>query len=215
METLFHPDSKFIRVLTKISEGIMLSLLWFFFSLPVITAGASTTALYYTVNKSLFHSSGYVWQEFWGAFKSNFKQSTIAWLLALLFYVVSIFDFFILYSLTSTNGNWNFIIFIIMLALVTFWVCYIFPCIARFENSTRLIMRNALIIAFCNLPKTILLCILLILSLAITLTYLPLIAVTPAIYMYLARWILERVFKKYTSPEDLAAEEERNQSYER
>ena len=214
MGTLFHPDSKFMLVFTKISEIIILSLLWFFLSLPVITIGASTTALYYAVNKSVVHNSGYAWLEFWSAFKSNFKQSTIAWLLALIFYGLTIFDFFILHSLTSTNVEWNFIIFFILLALVTFWVIYIFPCIARFENTTRMLMRNAFIIALSNLLYTIILCIFLILALAITLAYMPLVAVTPAIYMCLARWVLERVFKKYTSPEDLAAEEKRYQCYE-
>ena len=86
MRTLFHPDSKLMRTLTKLAEGILLSLMWFFLSVPVITAGASTAALYYTVHKSLFHDNGYVWLAFWNAFKANFKQSTIAWLLALLFY---------------------------------------------------------------------------------------------------------------------------------
>ena len=44
---LFSYDSKFSQVLLKISYGCCLNLLWFLFSLPVITIGASTTALYY------------------------------------------------------------------------------------------------------------------------------------------------------------------------
>ena len=215
MRTLFHPDSKLMRTLTKLAEGILLSLMWFFLSLPIITAGASTAALYYTVQKSLFHDNGYVWLEFWNAFKANFKQSTIAWLLALFFYGLSFLDFFILHAVSSDSSTFNYIILILMLALVICWSCYVFPCIARFQNTTRLIMRNAFIIAFCNLPRTLLLGVAFVIAVAVSLLYPPLLFITPTAYMCCARLVLEPVFRKYTSPEDLAAEEERNRIVER
>lgn len=212
MGSLFHPDSKLMRALTKLSELFILSLVWFFFSLPVITAGASTTALYYAVNKSLIHNNGYAWLVFWEAFKANFRQSTIAWLFVLLFYALSILDFFIFHSFLAGNANsyLDYIVLIVMLLLVIAWGCYVFPCIARFQNTTKLIMRNAFIIAFCNLPRTLVLCVLFVIALLMVLSFPPLLAIVPAAYMCCARHILERIFRKYTTPEDLAAEEERN-----
>lgn len=217
MGSLFHPDSKLMRALTRLLELFILSLMWFFLSLPVITAGASTTALYYAINKSLYHNNGYSWIVFWNAFKANFKQSTIAWLLVLIFYTLSIFDFFILHAFLANgaNPNLDYIVLVVMLLLVTAWGCYVFPCIARFQNTTKLIMRNAFIIAFCNLPRTLALCVLFAIALIMVLSFPPLLAVVPAVYTCCARWILERVFRKYTTPEDLAAEEERNRVFER
>ena len=110
MESLFNFDNKIFRILRKFCEMIYLSLLWLLFSLPIITIGASTTALYYATNKSLFHDRGYVWNEFWDSFKSNFKQSTICWLMMLGIYLLTIVDFWILYTL-SPSGEKNIIIF--------------------------------------------------------------------------------------------------------
>ena len=60
MKGLFSPDSAIGKALTKIGELVILSIIWFITSLPVITIGASTTALYYATVKSLRMGRGYV-----------------------------------------------------------------------------------------------------------------------------------------------------------
>ena len=70
-------DNKIFQMLEKIIDCIYSSILWFIFSLPLITAGASTTALYYTVNKVIRYDRGNMSKEFFKAFKSNFRQSTL------------------------------------------------------------------------------------------------------------------------------------------
>ena len=64
MNNIFNYDNGFFRVVNKIVDGFWASILWFIFSLPVVTFGASTTAFYYTVHKSLRGNRGYVWRSF-------------------------------------------------------------------------------------------------------------------------------------------------------
>ena len=68
-------------ILDKITDTIFLSLVFLLFSIPIFTIGASMTALYYTVNKVQRHSRGYMWGEFTGDFRRNFKQATLTWLI--------------------------------------------------------------------------------------------------------------------------------------
>lgn len=213
MGNLFNPENTLFQILTKAAGVIQLSLLWFLFSIPLVTVGASTTALYYTVNKTLFKNRGYIAQEFWGAFKSNFKQSTIAWIVILFFYILAVLDFYILraFGTLADYPNMDYVVLIILLALVTCWADYLFPCIARFANTTGKLLKNALIMALLNLPWTIFLLISFAAAVALFYAYPPLLFVVPALYMCCVVPILEQIFRKYMSPEDLAAEDTRNQ----
>ena len=73
-------------------------MLWFMCCIPVFTIGAATTALYYTVNKSIKNDRGYASSEFFSAFKSNFKQSTVIWLIFLAIYALLGFDYYVMKS---------------------------------------------------------------------------------------------------------------------
>ena len=64
MKGLFSADSGIGKALTKIGELVILSILWFVTSLPVITIGVSTTALYYAMVKSVRMDRGYFIKEY-------------------------------------------------------------------------------------------------------------------------------------------------------
>lgn len=78
---LFSYDSPLSRFLYFIADIVTLHILWVIHSLPVITVGASTTALYYSCMKRIRTGEGYVTKNFRKSFKENFKQSTIIWLI--------------------------------------------------------------------------------------------------------------------------------------
>lgn len=77
---LFSYDSAFSRFLYFVADVVTLHILWILYSLPLITIGASTTALYYSCMKRIRTGEGYVSQNFRKAFRQNFRQSTILWL---------------------------------------------------------------------------------------------------------------------------------------
>lgn len=68
----------------KVCDLIGLNLLMLLFCIPVFTLGASVTAMHYVLLKILRDEleEGVI-RTFWGAFKSNFRQSTLLWLIYL------------------------------------------------------------------------------------------------------------------------------------
>ncbi len=105
-----------------------------------------------------------------------------------------------------------YIVFAVLMMFATMWAIYLFPYIARFENQTKMILKNAALIALGNLWKTLLLfaCSL---QQHCSLYIPPAVFIIPCVYMLLANFILEKIFQKYMSPEDLEAEKERNMEY--
>ena len=77
-------DNVIVRALNKICDMVCLNVLWLICCIPIITIGASTTALYTIMLKMVKNEEGYIFRGFFKAFKSNFKQSTIIWIILFL-----------------------------------------------------------------------------------------------------------------------------------
>jgi uncharacterized membrane protein YesL len=206
----FNFDNKFFNGLGKLVDCVVLSALWFIFSLPVFTIGASTTALYYTVHKSVARSRSYVFQSFWSAFKSNFKQSTLMWLIMLVIYAVLYLDQLIMRNELENGTVFGplYYVFVILMAATIIWNLYIFAYSARFENTKKALMQNAALIAGVNPGWSLLLLVLFVLAVLAVYLIPMLIFIIPAVLFLLYDLILERVFRKYMSEADLAREKE-------
>ena len=79
MQGLFGIDTPFYRFMLKFVQLMYLTFLWLVCSIPVITIGASTTALYYVCFKLAKDEESYLTRQFFNAFKVNFKQATCIW----------------------------------------------------------------------------------------------------------------------------------------
>ena len=82
MSRPFSSESPLFSKLNTLADLVLLNLLTILCSLPVVTAGASITALYYTMYK-LRNQEAKLYRAFFKAFKENFKQATIIWLVLL------------------------------------------------------------------------------------------------------------------------------------
>ena len=215
MDQIFNLDNKFFRGVSKIIDCVWLSLLWFMCCIPVFTIGAATTALYYTVNKSIKNDRGYASSEFFSAFKSNFKQSTVIWLIFLAIYALLGFDYYAMKSYADAGVAIGkiYIAFFVFGVIITMWGFYIFPYIARFENTTKNVLKNTVFIAISNIHWTIIMTVLFIAMWVGIYLFPPVAIVMPVLYQLLKNIAIEHVFKKYMTPEDLALEEERNRNF--
>lgn len=83
--TIFGYDGKYVKVIDKIFNTIVLSLFWLIGCLPIITIGVSTTAMYYTAVKVIKNEEGYVLEQFLKSYRRNLKDGI---LLEILFAVV-------------------------------------------------------------------------------------------------------------------------------
>jgi len=73
--TIFGYDGKYVKVIDKIFNTIVLSLFWLIGCLPIITIGVSTTAMYYTAVKVIKKEEGYVLEQFLKSYRRNLKDS--------------------------------------------------------------------------------------------------------------------------------------------
>lgn len=215
MNRIFNMDNGVFRVLSKIIDCIYLSLIFLITCIPIFTIGASMTALYYTVQKVLKNDRGYVGGEYWHAFKTNFKQGTIIWLIVLAVGLVLFGDYKIMQAAAEAGNTIGkfYMFFGVMLALEVLWCIYLFPYLSRFENKTKVIMKNAGLIAILNLPRTLLIALMTLVAGLIVYLMPIMIFIVPALYTWMLNLILEKVFRKYMSEEDRALEDEMNREY--
>ena len=74
-------DNVVTRGLGKVADFMILNVLWIICSIPIVTIGAATTAMYSVMLRLVKDEEGYIVKGFFKAFKENFKQSTIMWLI--------------------------------------------------------------------------------------------------------------------------------------
>lgn len=150
-------DNPIMRGMGRIADFIILNLLWIVCSIPIITIGASTTALYTVMLKLVKNEEGYIAKGFLKAFKENFKQSTIMWVIFLLLGIIFVIDFVSIRLMPNTVGGILQMFFLFMGVLLIAWMVYAFALQARFVNTVKNTMKNALILVFAKLPFSILL----------------------------------------------------------
>lgn len=201
MSNFFNYDNVWIQKLNKIADLLILNIIWIFVSMPVVTVGAATTAVYYTINKVILKDEGSLWKAFWSAFKDNFKQSTIAWLTLLLLFAITMMDGFLLYQYSRAGNSIGifYVTFTIFGIIIATWGNYLFSYIASFEDCTKTTMLNCGKILFANMSWSILLAALLGISVALLWLFPMLFIIIPIVYMIISNKILKQIYKKYTS----------------
>lgn len=148
MRNLLSPEGPLMSFLTKIAYSAYLNVLWFICCLPIVTAGASTTALFYVTLKVAKNEEGNLTRAFFHSFKENFKQATKIWLILLGLGIALAVDGYIFYHMRFENALWTIGTAVFLVALVAYAIVlmYIFPLLARFNNTTLAMFRNSIMI---------------------------------------------------------------------
>lgn len=156
MGKIFDMDSPVMRVLNGVADLMILNFLMIICCIPIITAGAAITAMHYVLLKMVRDEEGYLIRGFFKSFKANFKQATLIWLMMLLVVAIYVGDCLI-FNYSGMEFPKVLVIAVVVVAILLLMMAvYVFPLQARFENSIKNTLKNALILAFANLPKTIL-----------------------------------------------------------
>ncbi len=143
MKRLFDVESPLMGFLFKVFDCVCLSLLWAAFSLPVLTMGAATAALYATVHKCIQKEEGHLLRTFWNAFRENFKTATVCWIAIALIFAVLVLDAGVFRGMLvrgDAMGNLYWAILLVFAAEAT-WAAYVFAYCARCNGSTKEVLR--------------------------------------------------------------------------
>ena len=117
MSGIFSYDNPIMSAISKIANCILLNMLFLICCIPIVTAGASFTAMYYTIEKNIKNNRGYVCSSFFISFKENLKKATPVWLLILGIEIIFLSDYFVVNHVRQ-----------------------------RFDNSVKNLMKNSLIL---------------------------------------------------------------------
>lgn len=143
----FHMDNPVFRFISRVGDMFILSLLWFVTSLPIITIGASTTALFDACIRIIRSRDTSVFRDFFKAFKSNFKQSTVIFLIMAALGAVIAADMYFWAHSDSPSSTLMNALSIGLAVLFLAELLYVFPVQAVFENKIKDTMRTAFLMA--------------------------------------------------------------------
>ncbi|MGN1146787.1 MAG: YesL family protein [Lachnospiraceae bacterium] len=131
------------RTLCKLTDLLKLSLLWLLFSLPVITIGASTVAAMSVALKMVDDEEGYFFKSFLKAFRENWKQGTVLWLITIVA-VYAIYLDFQLFEAVPGNPIGFLIVGMLAIFLAVITLVYAYPLVARYENTLFRTLQNSI-----------------------------------------------------------------------
>ena len=157
MIKIFSYDGPLMRLLEKAFDLMLLHILFVICSIPIITIGASTTALISVSMKSIRGEEGYIFRTFFKEFKNNFKQSSCIWFIFVL--IISWCLAFIIFSFNV--GSESAKILELIEAAVLFIIIgafkYVFAVQARFENDLFSTIKNSFFLSLRHFPTTFIL----------------------------------------------------------
>ena len=195
----FDLESPLMQVLNKVADLMILNLLTVLFCIPVITVGASLTAMHYVALKMARNEECYIARDFFKSFRMNLKQGTVIWLIELFLVLVLAGDFLIMNSVEMSFGGVIKIILTVIAFVGLFTFTFVFPVLAKFENTVIRTIKNAFLIGVLQFPKTILM---MILSVVPTVVFLLFPQIMPIVFLFgftAPAWLSAKLYSNYFS----------------
>lgn len=214
MQRLFSPDSRFMVLLARFADLMLLNILYLVTCIPIITIGSATAALYTVVFKIGTRREHGAVLPYFRAFRANFRQGCILWLALAFVSACLLFDAALFYRM-SGGVRYLCVPFALLLVLALLTAGYLFPLVSLFENSAVGTIKNALALCLAHLPRSAAV-------LAVNAFPFALLAVSPLVFFYagfiwlavyfsagayINSLLLRKVFQPFL-PEDTFKEEE-------
>ena len=201
---LFNPENRFLSFMDKIMNLCVAGILWFLFSLPLITVGAATSALFGYTLKLARNEEGYLLKSFWKGFWENFVTSTLLWLGTLAVGMFLAADLFACQFLPAVGAlRWGVRALLVSLIFVYFLtIIYLFPLVATFRVSWKKVVRDALVMGVGNLYVSVTVLVIYGFFGVITWFFPILFMVWFALAAYFSSHLLYSVFMRYLPEKD-------------
>ncbi len=214
--SFFNMDGPVMRFLSRMADLMILNVIFILCCIPIVTIGASLTAISYVLLKIRDGEEGYIARGFFKSFKQNFRQATLIWLMILGAGILLGLDIYILRSMSGTLAQINTVLIMVLIVLLVFILFYVFAVLARFENTVLNTIKNACLMSILDFPKTLLM--VGTVAAAIFLSFLNGTFLTWAILIwiligfaligYCNSWFLDGILKKYMPKEEEQTEED-------
>lgn len=205
---LFDFDGNFYTYTGKIFDLIVVSVYWLLGCLPVITIGASFSALYAAVTKSVRHDRDSISKQFWHAYKQNLLPSIPLTLI----YGGVIFAMLLNIGIldAKTDSLWGLFFIVLYAFTIVFFIvsaCYVFPALSRFAMPTGWLVKLSFYMAVRHLPISILLFLLFAVSYLALLYQMALFLLIPGIVSFAASAMIEPLLERHVPKEEKTGED--------
>lgn len=197
MKSIFSGDSAYARFMNKVGDIIFLSVIWLVATLPVVTAGTSMCAAYYTAAKVIRHSNGYVFSQFFKSFRLNFKQSAGMNVVFIFAGALLVFNFVYFKGGTTEFDFYIRCVYLVIGFVLLGMMLYAYAVLSRFNIKTGKVFLMAFQLMFRHLGTTIVLELLVILT-VLGIYLMPwAVLILPGLAFFLMTFPMENVLKKY------------------
>lgn len=216
MNKWFNMDSPIMVGLSRMTDLVILSFLWFVCCLPVVTIGPSTAAMYYVALKIVRNEEDVkIVSTFFQGFKSNFKQAAIMNIISLVLGAVLLVDAYYWFFGQGTMALLSCAVFLAMFVWLLCIMFYAYPLQAQFYNTVKQTFVNAAILSMRKFPITVLVFVINMLPVLLAFVSLTVVVRTAPIWILLypgvAAAINARLFAKMFDPFLKAAKEEKEE----
>ncbi len=202
---LFDIDNPVMRAIIKVFDCVALSVLWLVFSLPVVTCGAASAALYTACRSCLRRGEGYAWRTFWESFRENFKRSAVLWLIVLAVQALLLLDVWVCRTFAAAAGQMR-VLYWITLALFCasmVWAAFLTAYAALFTGSVKEVLKFSLLLPALHPLRSLPVPAVILAELALCFAAPALALLLPAAASLACGFIIEKVFLLHMSEEDV------------
>lgn len=155
---IFNYDNPVWRFMGKLCDVLILNVLWILCSIPIVTVGASTTAVYYVTLKLVRDEEGPIIRSFFKSFKENLKQATGIWMILLVVGGLLGFDLYFFLVLQSEQSGFRNVMLAIFAGFSVAGLLiglYVFPLQARFYNPVKRTLFNAFFMSIRHILQSV------------------------------------------------------------
>ena len=156
--SIFNPDNGFWRLIAKFTDVLALSVLWLLCSVPLVTLGAATAALYDASVRCVREGEKASWRRFLRTFRRELPTATLATVAwgALLLAMVWILRVLWAGALADVAGApVAAAAYFVLLLIPAGTFCWMFPILSRFTFRAGGLMVTALRFALGYLLQTV------------------------------------------------------------
>ncbi len=135
-------DTFLARALSRLIDCILLSILWFLTSIPIVTVGASTTAAYSVALELAFGEHPAIVSGYFASFKKNFLRATAVFLVLTAMGLFIGLDF---WSVLQWKTPFQFTLEVLILSVGFFYLIlatHAFPALAFYEGGPGPILKK-------------------------------------------------------------------------
>lgn len=198
MSNIFNLESPLWNILNKITDIIVLSLLFVITSIPVITIGAALTSLYYQMFRLSEDTEGNIVKGYFKTFGENLKKSTPVWIVCLLAGLFLVGDFYICIKMQMPAAHFFMAVLAVVVIIYVMFLTYFFPLLSRCIADTGKIAFMAFMMSVKELPRTIFMIFItgIMIAVGIFVTA-PFLVVAPGVIAFSHVFIFRDIFNKY------------------